>query len=178
MRPENTIRPPLPKHFDPVSRPAHYNQGGDKIEPRLTEVLGVATGVAFYIKIDGMSYGPYKLNEQGNDVFHVPTESSICMAHLIYAINHPESIIRSPRLTEAERAIMRATGARWVSRDSYQNCNVVRLWDVKPKKSEKVVGYEFEPSVGDHAWAAVYKSLFPSVNPGDCIEAEVAGDDG
>lgn len=86
-----------------------------------------------------------------------------------YAINHPESIIRAPRLTDPEIAIMRAVGAKWVSRNENTRLYVrVTLWAEKPEKSEKGVFY------GDGSLACVNTELFPSVHPGDCISAEEA----
>ena len=72
------------------------------------------------------------------------------------------------RLTEPEIAIMRAVGAKWVSRDVCGSKRI-ELWDEKPIKNKDGA---FHPSVGNGSLAIVRESLFPSVNPGECIELE------
>ncbi len=142
-----------------------------KQKPRLAEVLGVEVGetfkvegvsVRFFIGEDGMPKiydGDSGLDVEGMDIYK--------------AINHPESIIRAPRLTEPEIAIMRAVGAKWVSMDKYKDKfgrTYVELWGEKPNgEIEKV--YDLE---GGSALAKILPELFPSVHPGDCIGMEDA----
>lgn len=143
-------------------------------KPRLAEVLGVEAGELFMVKSIGVRFF---VDKDGiPKIFDGDSGLDVEGISIYYAINHPENIIRLPRLTEPEIAIMRATGAKWVSRDKHgdSKVNFVRLWDEKPKKFENVNGWIFEPSAGDHALAVVYTSLFPSVHPGDCIELEDA----
>ena len=74
----------------------------------------------------------------------------------------------APRLTEAELAIMLATGARWVSRDG-NSANRVDLWTARPgQKVDRIYA-----GTEDEFLARVTCTLFPSVKPGDCIEVEV-----
>lgn len=132
-----------------------------KQKPRLAEVLGVEVGetfkvegvsVRFFIGEDGMPKiydGDSGLDVEGMDIYK--------------AINHPDRIVRAPRLTEPEIAIMRAVGAKWVSRDD--DSVIVRLWDEKP---ERCNGKHETPFA---CVGTIIPRLFPSVKPGDLIEA-------
>ena len=149
----------------------------EKNETRLAEVLGVSAGKEFYIGIDGASYGPYVLNEKGNDVFHVLAECSICIEHLIYAINHPESIIRTPRrtprLTESEIAIMKAVGAKYVSINKTKGHNDATLWTGDPTPAfEGASDVRFYPNKDAEVISYINGALFPSVHPGECLGLE------
>ena len=70
----------------------------------------------------------------------------------------------APRLTEQEIAIMRAVGAKWVSRDD--NSVIVNIWSKKPEKHNG--GYEMPFS----CVCSIDPRLFPSVHPGECIAVE------
>ncbi len=81
--------------------------------------------------------------------------------------DNPKRIIRAPRLTELEIAIMRAVGAKWVSRD--EGFDDVFLWSDKPKVSEDNEGYYLSSKLGN-CITSIRARLFPSVNPGECVE--------
>lgn len=67
-------------------------------------------------------------------------------------------------LTDGEKAIMRACGAKWVTKDvDVGNC--VILWRTKPEIRDGI--YEADEYIGH-----IDESLFPSLFGGDCIELE------
>lgn len=80
-----------------------------------------------------------------------------------WLINHPEEINRSPRLTEAELAICKAVGAKWVSRNKVGGYPL-HLWNAKPAENDSCYFNGNAVSL-----ATVDEKLFPSVKPGDCI---------
>lgn len=122
---------------------------------RLAEVLGVEVGERFKVLRNGIEYDCVICQDGA------PERTAW---EVIYAVNHPESIIRGPRLTEPEIAIMRAVGATWVSK--YEgNIDRVDLWDMKPQKRCGIyISYENKPV------ARIKDNIFPSVKSGDCIE--------
>lgn len=163
----------------PASKP-EYKSGDDEgktkqDKPRLAYVLGLITGQSFGIRHPGTKemVSGLSINEDGylckdGDVAH----NSV--GWLCYAINHPESIIRAPRLTEKELAICKAVGAKWVSRD--KGVLVVELWRERPEMEGGVTKPTFVADTD--CWVAdVDCNLFPSVKPGDCICVEDAGND-
>lgn len=134
-------------------------------KPRLAEILGVEVGEKFRIAncdglycIDGSGY-PLATSDKNTD------------SNVIYAINHPESIIRQPRLTAEEAAIfrtLRRCGAEWASRDAHgATKNRVYFWNQKPKAIAA-------QSCFDGGYCGFICSLpaeaLPSVRPGDCLE--------
>ena len=136
-----------------------------KDKPRLAKVLGVEVGEPFKVRdSDGGWDGDvvFYINEYGKFISGIAPGSSIA---LCCAIQHPESIIRTPHLTEPELAICKAVGAKWVSRD--KESDSVDLWGVKPIK--KCGFYKVN---GEYPIATVRDDLFPSVKPGDCICVE------
>lgn len=147
-------------------------KGSDKpAKPRLAEILGVEVGERFKVE---MSYGTTDelyLDQTGVIYRDSGDARPIHSTCLCQAINHPESIIRAPRLTEQEIAIMRSVGAKWVSMDdkSYTRLKV-DLWDVEPSKTSN--GVYVALNVDPIARVKIY--LFPSAHPGDCIELEDA----
>ncbi len=98
-----------------------------------------------------------------------------CEEDLVKIIAHPESIIRVPRLTEPEIAIMRAVGAKYVSSLDHE---VVALWGDKPTFDADIKdGWDYTFSFrAEHLIAGVSAALFPSVKPGDCIRLEEVED--
>ena len=139
----------------------------DKLDkPRLAEMLGVEEDEVW--TYPGL-IGPYRVHD-GIRQYKVRKGNWCNCANevdLAEIINHPESIIRVPSLTEPELAICRAMGAKWVSRDD--DVRSVELWREKPRKTNSGI-YVGEQS-GSRI-AMVNPSLFPSVEPGDCIEVE------
>ncbi len=136
----------------------------DEKKPRLAEVLGVDVGERFKM---GCFPELVYITEDGDLVS--TGSGAICSKWMTDAINHPESIIRAPRLTEAEMAICKAVGARWVTRNDTL-CSDVYLWAEKPEKRDNVYSGEATNL------AIVRDELFPSVESGDCIEAEEVPD--
>ncbi len=130
-------------------------------KPRLAEVLGVEVDKKF--RISGSSdrfwvdkYGVANAEKMGDEDAAV---------WVMFAINHPNNIVRSC-LTEAELAICKAVGAKWVSRDN--GLSVAVLWMDKPHLTDS--GYE-----GGTVAAEIYGKHFLCVRPGDCICVEEAG---
>lgn len=147
-------------------------------KPRLAEVLGVEVGERFTNEeLTGKYRRYFWIDEYGeprpSDSFDEHTDS---MFWILRSINHPESIIRAPRLTEPEIAIMRAVGAKWVSLDDTESIEYVYLWDYKPIFSD--TNCEFGWDNGRPSVAQVLKSLFPSVEPGDCLSIDGGDADG
>lgn len=71
--------------------------------------------------------------------------------------------INLSKLTEAEKNIMRAVGAKYVTQSG--NSGFCLLWGTKPEKSGNIFyGRDYIGSIGER--------LFPSVPDGDCIELE------
>ncbi len=130
--------------------------GRASTRPRLAEVLGVEVGEKFRVLRNGVEYACV-IGQDG-----APEGTAW---EVIYAINHPESIIRAPHLTEPETAIMRAVGAKWVSLDANLIDESVMLWSDKPDNDG-----DGDFSSTTSALAAVAEELFPSVQPGECIE--------
>ena len=143
-------------------------------KPRLAEVLGVEVEEKFYVKSykNGLNSVNHLIDEYG-DFVKENSASFGDAALLCFAINHPESIIRAPRLTEPELAICKAVGAKWVSRDG-NSVNRVELWTARPEQSGNCICAGTE----DEFIARFNCTLFPSVNKGDCIEVEVTGGGG
>lgn len=116
--------------------------------------------------------GPFVINDNGaaktytkdprGPSIHIFTEN------LQYAINHPESIIRAPRLTEAELERCRVYNAKYITRDlnAYLGIPRVYLWKNMP---ERDVNGDYN---SDGFIAGVDADYFPSVKPGDCICVE------
>ncbi len=126
--------------------------------PRLADVLGVEVGEEFIIREGPVDY-KCVINQNG--------EADLSYWKIGYAINHPESVIRSPHLTEAEIAIMRAVGAKWVSKSGRIDSRA-ELWDTKPEKLSDGTYIVF----GADPIARIKAQLFPSVKLGDCILLE------
>lgn len=73
-----------------------------------------------------------------------------------------------PCLTEAELAICKAAGAKWVSIDD--DGGDVELWDEEPYKENGTYNIGYPPS--PFGLARIASGLFPSLNPGDCVNVE------
>lgn len=146
-------------------------------KPRMAEVLGVEVGEKFRVVnvAQGFNEGQFSINISGDLVERGSPAASRTPA-LCFAINHPESIVRLPRLTEPEIAIMRAVGAKWVSLDDTESIEYVYLWDYKPIFSD--TNCEFGWDNGRPSVAQVLKNLFPSVEPGDCLSIDGGDADG
>lgn len=138
--------------------------------PMLAELLGVEEDEEWMFPGIG---GPYRVHNglrqfKAKDGDWVTGQNEALLATIIA---QPEKIIRTPRLTEAELAIMRATGAKWVTRPISIGFGFdfkAFLWKEKP---QYLAGDKVEQS-----WvAAVSTEIFKSVHPGDCICAEEAG---
>lgn len=160
-----TIPAPVAKDTTVPDKPA---------KPRLAEALGVEENETW--RYPGL-FGLYRIHSGVREYWDNNNGwlSCDCEEDLIKIIAHPESIIRAPRLTEAELAIMRDTGAKYVSRNAAEegpDCEAsVVLWWTKPVKTE--CGVYANNDGGDTG--TLPASLFPSVHPGDCICVEEAG---
>lgn len=147
--------------------------------PRMAEVLGVRVGQPIRIvggicgKSERVDTVEFCIQGDGSPKVRDPRDSMSTAAlneALIYAINHPESVVPSQILTEAEKRICAALGGAWVSRDGIPNTedgdDVVYVWTFRPTVVEvKTTGYEvYGPT--NIAVARVQAARFPSVAPG------------
>ena len=132
-------------------------------KPRLAEILGVEVGEKFRVS----PCSCYFLIRPDGDPTSEKSglEKVQELAWIIKAINHPESIIRAPRLTEPELTICKVVGAKWVSRNNEEVW--ARLWSTKPEFEEDGLHYR---SNGAILLALANGIMFPSVHPGDLIE--------
>ncbi len=84
-----------------------------------------------------------------------------------------------PVLTKKEMALCQALGACWVTRNrpksSFSPDPEVELWSARPSYSDILRSYLSTP--GARPIASINPQLFPSVAPGDCIQAESADGD-
>ena len=153
----------LKKAYTPTMNTKNMGEktGDSPARPRLAEVLGVEVGEKFTFHDRELW-----VDEQGlmHDLDGYVSGNTVCDV-----VNHPESIIRAPRLTEPEIAIMRAVGAKWVSRD--EGFDDVFLWLDKPRLSDDNKGYYLSSKLGN-CITSVRAKLFPSVKPGDLIGLE------
>ena len=137
-------------------------------KPRLCAVLGVEVGERFRVPIEEQAepIGPFWVSSGGGLIHHSDLDTVDVLCALIAAINHPEKIMRVPRLTDKERDICRLLGAKWVSRAV--GSDLVKLWKTEP-----------EPMPGGY-WdngefcAMIFSTHFPSVQPGQLIQVEDA----
>ena len=122
--------------------------------PRLPEVLGVVEDEEW--NFPGL-IRTYRIHNGVRECF-IEGEWKLCdnESILTHIINHPESIIRAPRLTEPEIAIMRSLGAKWARWESGTYLTVL---------------YETEEN---DPIAYVDHSLFPSLKQGEEIRLEEA----
>ena len=159
---EKKDKPAVAKDINVPSKPA---------KPRLAEVLGVEVGQKWRVVCpeEGINSVEVWLNEKGRLIGLNGVVGSIL---LCAAINHPESIIRAPRLTGAELERCRVYRAKWVSRDKNCDDGTVDVWSERPLYGEDMYNQTEEGSL----IATIHDpTLFPSVHPGDCICVEVGG---
>lgn len=157
----------------PASKP-EYNSGENDgktkhDKPRLAEALGVVEDEEW--NFPGL-IRTCRIHNGVRECF-IEGEWKLCdnESILTHIINHPESIIRLPRLTEQEIAIMRAVGAKWVSLSRNAKNERVILWQDKPEMSKNGIFY------GAISIAYLNTALFPSVKPGECIGLEETGNE-
>lgn len=131
-------------------------------KPRLAEILGVEVGERFRIGDIGCDFWIDADGWPRSELF----DENASAKWVAYAINHPEKIIRIPRLTEAEIERCRVYGARYVSRGE-DTKSVVRLFEDMPK--EDMPKSDSGILTSDSIIALVVADRFPSVKPGDCI---------
>lgn len=167
--------------IDPEEGCSIWEKGEDSMEnkdkPRLAEVLGVEVGEKFAVKMEGCTTDSLIIGDDGFLRYADTTIADVFSLVLCRAINCPDSIIRTPRLTEAELAICKAVGAKWVSRN--ENSEYVMLWNAKPstiydEDEGKCYTNGDGKSNAKHI-ASVRAELFQSVKPDDCICVEEAG---
>lgn len=157
-----------PEDWDLPEEPA----GTTAAKPRLAEVLGVDVNERCRLPVNGGTL-TFWVTETG--CFETDPPQQVGSTYLLLdAINHPESIIRAPRLTEAELERCRPYGAKWVSRDKSGIDWTVNLWREKPMYGEEIYNQTEEGSL----IATIHDpNLFPSVRPGGLVEVEEAGCD-
>ena len=137
-------------------------------KPRLAEVLGVVEDEEW--NFPGL-IRTCRIHNGVRECF-IAGEWKLCDNEgiLTHIINHPESIIHVPHLTEPEIAIMRDCGAKWVSRDDALNDGRVDLWENKPIFDRGA----YISGDGNPPVARVLCKLFETMKPGDCIGLEDA----
>ena len=146
-------------------------------KPRLAEVLGMEVGQKWRVECREESINSVEvyMNENGQ-LIGVPAVPAVVGASiLLTAINHPECIICTKRLTEPELAICKATGAKWVSMSRITiGKPIVSLWDKKPMFDGLFyfVPEDDENNIVEGTIGTINQNLFPSVQPGDCICVE------
>lgn len=141
-------------------------------KPRLAELLGVEVGQKWRVVCpeEGIDSAEVWLNKKGHLAGRTFGAGS---AILCAAINHPECIVRVPKLTEAELAICKAIGAKYVTRNG-DGCYVF-LWREKPEHKEFFGDAAFySPKGSPSLICSIEPSIFPSVRPGRCICVEEA----
>lgn len=144
--------PPVAEGTNATDKPA---------KPRLAEILGVEVGERFSIRYGGINKSGIYITENGLPLNQ--DDKLVFCGYICHVINHPESIIRQPRLTPEELAICKAVGAKWVSRNKSPEDSFVDLWTDKPKNDGE--GYRYANQCG-----FLKARAFPSVHPGDCLE--------
>lgn len=134
--------------------------------PRLCQVLGVAVGERFKVRDDMEQklLGMLSVTECGTLVAYGGLAPVDAIYALTQAINHPEKIIRVPRLTPEEVQRCRAFGAKWISCDA-DDCQVW-LWEERPELKPNGVWD------GGTSCAQAWARFFPSVQPGQLIQVE------
>ncbi len=109
-----------------------------------------------------------KKRTESQDWEGLGAECEGCPLNVVCAITASEwDLKEAPRLTEPEIAIMRAVGAKWVSRD--KAVDRVDLWSQEPVNKYDSGVYIWAPEEKSGYIGEVQTSLFPSVLPGDCI---------
>lgn len=163
----------------PASKPEYLNsttglpaKEESKVEkPRLAVVLGVEVGEEFTFHYPYRTYDRVCVNSDGilrerntiTGAVHRLGSNAVC-----WLINHPESIMRTPRLTEPEIAIMRALGATLVIRDK-TNTSTVLLFKEEPKAAATDacdIPDASDPIPEEAPLAIIDCQLFPSLAPG------------
>ena len=140
-----------------------------KDKPRLAEVLGVDVGEKFAIKGHAGDKTIFCVNEKGIMCWKGVGVDNVTA--IFTAINHPESIIRIPHLTEAEIKRCRAFGAKYLTRNGGKH--IVHMWDKMPGVLEGSDGtYYIIGNSGALDIGGVDSSFFPSVEPDGCICVE------
>lgn len=130
-------------------------------KPRLAEILGVEVNQDMEFGYTGEKCW---IDETG---MIVSEDKSISLFGLVHAINYPESIVRFPKLTEVEKALLHnIPGIKWISRDKNADDGYVDLWGAKP---ELLDGCYNGPQ-GISVIGRISCGVLISVNPGDCIE--------
>lgn len=133
---------------------------------RLAEILGVETKQKF-TAYGSPSYGNIWVDENGfiqNDGLEPVT-----LELLATLINCPSCLKVVPQLTEAEVAICKAVGAKYVS--SVFSSDTVMLTRFKPEWDKSYEDWMCSiESEGPDPVARVKKGLFPSVPDGACVK--------
>ena len=145
-----------------ANQPEPVNYGSSK--PRICEVLGVEVGERFSVKDEEAGYDSCEIFIDDSGVAQAEHRTGVIAPAIlmIHAINHPASIIRKPRFTEAEvadaRAIMRLCPKATVLRRT--ECDLHVFID------DKIFLFR------------IRNDLFPSILPGQSVKISyiVGGD--
>lgn len=138
-------------------------------KPRLCEVLGVDVGQRFMVSDDDSVCLEFYIDADGELCKARTDDKNIGIYWLTQAINHPEKIMRVPRLTPEEVQRCKAFGAKWVGRltGSPPEDFWAMLFSERPRMGQDGPVPEKETYIG-----AVRPELFPSVGLGDLIQVE------
>ena len=128
----------------------------DQDKPRICQVLGVEVGEQFFIGGYPTDYGLVQVCEDGKvrrvlskelqEVFGAQVGHKIGSNALYYLLNHPDRIIRKPRFTPDEAAVLRhmsAAGVTSIMRESDTHI----YWDGGDMGGVMVVPPDFLPSI-------------------------------
>ena len=143
----------------------NFSSATDEYTPRLPGLLRVKPGQKWHVEYpeENINSDDVWLDEKGN---LKGAQGLTGTEILCTAINHPESIVRSPVLSKKEKEICRSVGAHWVSYDRGSGMGLVCLSADKP-----IMGKDGCYSC-DSPITTIRDTLFPSVKPGDCIFCE------
>ena len=138
-------------------------------KPRICEVLGVEVGEEFRVVGNGYNTEPMKVFADGTVRF-CGKEYEVGDYAICYAINHPEAIIRKPRFTQEEVAVLRtlyAAGARYLARGDKH----LRWYAHKPYQRAEDDKWDMRGDWGTMSGRLPVK-LFPSLRPGMSVRLE------
>ncbi len=143
----------------------------DRMRAEAAQVAAVAISILVHDTLGaiiGPPDGP-SVEEQAPDGCRAPEEADNA--------GHPDAVVGHPLLTEPEIAIMRAMGAKWVSRDDNVAVDLVWLWASEPASDDGDGCVTWRPSTAEKPIAAIQPELFPSVRPGAYVGRDTGWSD-
>lgn len=130
-----------------------------KKKPNLATILGVECETQSFDYIDYIDNTKAWLN------LHVSSDGILCQGGIpasgvavCECVNHPESIVIKPKLTNVELGICRSLGAKYVTSEDSRDSTYVRLWKGNPYNSQQI--------------AMISEDIFQSVRKGEWIAVE------